>query len=74
MHPGGDQPSDGAALDPTWPTVGSAYFGVPLTASYRRDAPRGLGTHALLVQMLPRPVRAGGLPPGAVATSTAEDV
>jgi hypothetical protein len=67
MHPGGDQPSDGAALDPTWPTVGSAYFGVPLTASYRRDAPRGLGTHALLV-------RAGGLPPGAVATSTAEDV
>ncbi|GAA1451134.1 hypothetical protein [Nocardiopsis tropica] len=60
--------ADGAALDPTWPTVGTAYYGVPLTASYLRDAPRALGAQALLVEMLPRSVRAGGLPPGAVAT------
>lgn len=60
----------GAALDPTWPTVGTAGDGVPLTAAYLRDAPRALGAQALLVEMLPRSVRAGGLPAGAVATGT----
>ncbi|GAB2520759.1 hypothetical protein [Nocardiopsis aegyptia] len=43
------------------------HYGIPLTAAYRRDAPRGPGTYALLVEMFPRPVRAVGLPPGAVA-------
>jgi hypothetical protein len=62
--------ADGAALDPTWPVPGPAYYGIPLTAAYRRDAPRGFDTHALLVEMCPRSVRAGGLPPGAVATGT----
>ncbi|WP_435108025.1 hypothetical protein [Nocardiopsis synnemataformans] len=61
--------SDGAALDPTWSRPGPAYFGVPLTAAYRRAAPRALsGTLSLLVDMLPRSVCADGLPPGAVAT------
>ena len=62
--------ADGVALDPTWPAVGTAYYGIPLTAAYLRDAPRALGAQALLVEMLPRSVRAGGLPPGAVATGT----
>ncbi|MFY7069085.1 hypothetical protein ACOQFV_24775 [Nocardiopsis changdeensis] len=66
--------SDGAALDPTWPEPGTAYYGIPLTAAYRRDAPRALGAQALLVEMLPRPVRTAGLPAGAVATGADESV
>lgn len=60
--------ADGAALDPTWPEPGVAYYGIPLTAEYRRTAPRALGTQALLVEMLPWQVRSVGLPAGAVAT------
>ncbi|MEU0237682.1 hypothetical protein ABZ234_08320 [Nocardiopsis sp. NPDC006198] len=59
--------ADGAALDPTWSAPGTAYYGVPLTAPFRRSAPRAPGTAALLVEMLPRDVRRHGLPPGAVA-------
>lgn len=58
--------SDGAALDPTWPAQGTAYYGVPLTTEFVRSCPRVSGAGAIMVEALPRALRWQGLPPDAV--------
>ncbi|WP_435108017.1 hypothetical protein [Nocardiopsis synnemataformans] len=59
--------SDGAALEPTWPEPGTAYYGVALTSEFVRSYPRVPGTDAVMVEALPRALRRQGLPHDAVA-------